>query len=207
MKIQRTTLTALTLVLLPAAKSVDAATLVQYHDGTASFAAYNEAAGITGSAISYESDESFRTSFGNAGVTPAGPTAATAAGSNWRLWRKNLIGAAEGALSATQNYAGFTITVGVQCDRQPKRIYRTGPGRRSQYVQRCGNGCRQPQLTRSTIHRRQRGYPYRGAERRCCRRRKHWPVHAGYQTRSGARARLAGAAGHRWAAGRRPPSA
>jgi hypothetical protein len=106
-------LTALALTSL--AGFANAATLVQYHDGTTSTTAYNVAAGITGSGLSYAGNgaDTFRTSFGGAGATPAGPTAGTASGSNWRLWRKSNI---TEALSASDNYAGFTINIGAAAD-------------------------------------------------------------------------------------------
>ncbi len=86
-----------------------AQTVIRYHDGTTSTSPYEEAAGITGSAITYEGDDTFRTAFGGAGPTPAGPTSGTAAGSNWRLWRK---GSIAGTMNSTEDYAGFTATVG-----------------------------------------------------------------------------------------------
>ena len=83
--------------------------LVSYHDGTAGTAPVAQAAGITATNISYESNDAFRTSFGGAGATPAGPTAGTASGSNWRLWRKSAI---DSTLSSADDYAGFSFDVG-----------------------------------------------------------------------------------------------
>lgn len=109
----KTTFAALTAVsLIPAV--THAAILVQYHDGTASTAAHNEAAGITASNISHESQAGgFRTSFGGANATPAGPVAGSASGSHWMLWRKHL---SDDALSPDGNYAGFTVTIGTAAD-------------------------------------------------------------------------------------------
>lgn len=111
-------ITSLSAILATAfAGLTQAATVVQYHDGTTSTAAFNVATGITASVITYQGlvagDTGFRTSFGTAGPTPAGPTSGTAAGSNWKVWRK---GSITGALNATAAYAGFTATIGAAAD-------------------------------------------------------------------------------------------
>jgi hypothetical protein len=95
--------------LLIGLANAETETLVQYHNGTTSTAAYNQKLGITGSDMIYASGDGWRTEFAQAGATPAGPTAGSLAGSNWRLWRKSAI--AE-SLSAFDNYAGFTLTIG-----------------------------------------------------------------------------------------------
>ena len=112
-KLHHAALAALSVALVPAATAVNAATIVQYLGGTTSVSAYNAAPGITGSNISFQSSSEFRASFGGAGVTPAGPTAGTSSGSNWRLWRKGIIA---DPLTATDNYAGFGITIGAAAD-------------------------------------------------------------------------------------------
>lgn len=113
MKLHHAALAALSVALVPAATAVNAATIVQYLDGTTSVSAYNAAPGITGSNISFQSNLRFRVDFGGAGVTPAGPTAGTNSGSNWMQWAKSAI---DDPLTATDNYAGFGITIGAAAD-------------------------------------------------------------------------------------------
>jgi hypothetical protein len=86
-----------------------AASIISYLDGTASDAPTFEATGITGANLTYNSNDTFRTSFGGAGDTPAGPTAGSAVGSNWRLFRKNDL---DTSTVSTDDYASFSFTVG-----------------------------------------------------------------------------------------------
>lgn len=94
--------------LIVVSGSADAAEVVLfYHDGSTSQAPMMQAAGLTATNSVLDGSESWRTSWGSAGATPAGALAGSGAGSNWRLWRA--IGLNDVA-GSTGDYAGFSFT-------------------------------------------------------------------------------------------------
>jgi hypothetical protein len=83
-----------------------ASVILSYHNGTTSIAPITAAPGIFASNSSLVGSESWRTSWGSAGATPAGPLAGSAVGSNWRLWRAISL---NDVASNSSDYAGFVF--------------------------------------------------------------------------------------------------